>query len=137
MDNNKVKYLEMIENIITRMADNSFKIKGWTITLVSALLALGSLKYISYFIIIAIIPVICFALLDAYYLSIERKFRSLYDQVRSLKSEIDFNIDIEQLKDTKKNSWPNCLKSKSVWIFYLSILASLIALLGIVNLGLL
>lgn len=127
----------MIEDIITRMADNSFKIKGWTITLVSALLALGSLKYISYFILIAFIPVILFALLDAYYLSNERKFRSLYDQVRSLKGETDFNMDIEQFKDTKKNSWPNCLKSRSVWVFYGTIIASLILLLTLDYFGLL
>ena len=39
MDNNKIKHLEFIQSTITRMNQNSFQIKGWMITLVSALLA--------------------------------------------------------------------------------------------------
>ena len=33
----KIEHLKMIQGIITRMNTNSFQIKGWTITLVSAL----------------------------------------------------------------------------------------------------
>ena len=32
---NKIKYLEMIQSVINRMANNSFCLKGWTVTLVS------------------------------------------------------------------------------------------------------
>ena len=31
---NKIKHLEMIENIIERMAKNCFQLKAWTMTLV-------------------------------------------------------------------------------------------------------
>ena len=35
MDNtNKIKHLEMIKNIIERMAKNCFQLKAWTMTLV-------------------------------------------------------------------------------------------------------
>jgi hypothetical protein len=37
MDENKRKHLEFIQGVITRMNTSSFLIKGWTITLVSAL----------------------------------------------------------------------------------------------------
>ena len=37
---NKIKHLEFIQTVITRMNQNSFQIKGWMITIVSALLAL-------------------------------------------------------------------------------------------------
>ena len=40
MMENKIKHLEFIQSTITRMNQNSFQIKGWMITLVSALLAL-------------------------------------------------------------------------------------------------
>lgn len=72
-----IKHLEFLQDIIKRMANNSFKIKGWTITLVTAILGLLAtknlltLKYIS----ILIIPILGFAMLDAYYLRLERIFR--------------------------------------------------------------
>ena len=37
---NKRKHLEFIQNIISRMAGNLFFLRGWTITLIAALLAL-------------------------------------------------------------------------------------------------
>ena len=35
-----IKHLEFIQNVITRMNTNSFQIKGWSIVVVSALLAI-------------------------------------------------------------------------------------------------
>ncbi|WP_053075331.1 hypothetical protein [Clostridium carboxidivorans] len=37
-------YLTMIENVISRMATNSFIVKGWTITMISAILVLAVSK---------------------------------------------------------------------------------------------
>ncbi len=37
----KLKHLEFIQNTITRMANNSFLLKGWTITVVGALIGLN------------------------------------------------------------------------------------------------
>ncbi len=79
--NNKLEHLKMIQSIITRMNTNSFQIKGWTVTLVSALLALyancDEVKYIY----IAIVPVIVFWVLDSFFLQQERKFRALYNDI--------------------------------------------------------
>ena len=36
----KVKHLEFIQGVVNRLATNSFRIKGWAVILVSALLAL-------------------------------------------------------------------------------------------------
>ncbi len=38
----KIKHLEFIQIVISRMNSNSFLIKGWTITLMSALFALAA-----------------------------------------------------------------------------------------------
>lgn len=81
MDTNKIKHLEMILNIITRMNSNSFQIKEWMITIVSALLALYASSRNVTFIFIAIFPSLLFWYLDAYYLQQERKFRELYKDV--------------------------------------------------------
>ena len=40
MSEDKLKHLEFIQNVITRMNTNSFQIKGWTVTIVSAVLAI-------------------------------------------------------------------------------------------------
>jgi len=80
----EMKHLEFIQNIITRMNTNSFQIKGWTVTLVSALLALFASTKNDYFVLAAIFPAVVLWLLDSYYLMQERKFRGLYDDVAGI-----------------------------------------------------
>ena len=64
---NKIKHLEFIQATITRMNQNSFQIKGWMITIISALLALYASSENTIYIFIAIVPAIVFWFLDAYY----------------------------------------------------------------------
>lgn len=80
MTEEKIKYLEFIQNIVTRMNQNSFMIKGWTVAIVSALLAVYAGKENKLFILISIFPVFIFMFLDSYYLWQERKFRHLYSK---------------------------------------------------------
>lgn len=84
---NKHKHLEFIQAVINRMANHSFLIKGWTITLIVALFALSSRNSDKNYIMIAFLSVIVFWILDSYYLSRERRFRYLYDEVRKKKKE--------------------------------------------------
>ena len=87
---NKIKHLEMIQAIITRMAQNSFMIKGWALTLVVAMVAFVP-KTAGLFVPIVLVPILIFALLDAYYLRLERRYRKLYDIVSKKEdAEIDF-----------------------------------------------
>lgn len=81
----KIKHLEFIQNIITRMNSNSFQIKSWAVTIVSALLAVFASTEKEYIILVAIFPVTIFWFLDAYYLMQERKFRGLYEDVAEIK----------------------------------------------------
>lgn len=83
----KIKHLEFIQQSINRMSTNSFTIKGWSITVVSALLALFATNNDKMFILIALVSTILFAFLDAYYLQIERKFRGIYNDVAGLTNE--------------------------------------------------
>ena len=84
MSNEKIKHLEFIQDVITRMNKNSFQLKGWMITIVSALLALFASNNNEAYIWIAIGPTIIFGLLDAYYVQQERKFRGLYNDVAEI-----------------------------------------------------
>lgn len=81
MEADKIKHLEFIQSIITRMGSNSFQIKGWCITISSALLAIYASTKNDLFIILAVAPTIMFWFLDSYYLMQERKFRALYNDI--------------------------------------------------------
>ncbi len=118
----KIKHLEFIQGVINRMAANSFLIKGWCITLVSALFALAAKDTNKNYIIIAYIPVLVFWILDGYYLWQERLFRGLYDHIR-VKDEnsIDFSMDTRAFEGGR-NTWMNSIFSKTLFIFYLPLI---------------
>lgn len=84
MDQDKVKHLEFIQNIITRMNTNSFQIKSLTVTIVAAFIAIYATNQKLVFIIIGIVPTIVFWFLDTYYLQLERKFRGVYNDVAGI-----------------------------------------------------
>ena len=83
MDDPTIKHLELIQAVVTRLAQNSFSYKGWAVTLVAAILALGAAANRPLYFLVALVPIIVFWGLDAYYLRQERLFRKLYDAVRT------------------------------------------------------
>jgi len=87
MEEEKRQHLEFIQGVITRMNTNSFHLKGWAITIVSALLALYANSSNTIYIFVAIVPAILFWFLDAYYLQQERKFRGIYNDTAELTDE--------------------------------------------------
>ena len=123
MGENKRNHLLMIQEIINRMARNSFAIKGWAIGIMIAVYAFAG-ESTHKAVLITLIPLIVFWILDAYYLMLERKFRALYDDVR-LKGEkdVDFNMNFNEIKlnmkDIQKYILFQILLSKSIMPFYL------------------
>lgn len=118
---NKVNHLEMIQGVINRMASNSFKLKGWAVTLATGIFALASKDTDKMYFLITYVPVVVFWFLDSYYLLQERLYRGLYDNVRLNKdSEIDFSLDASgYYKKDNKKTFCNCLFSKTELGFYL------------------
>jgi hypothetical protein len=91
---NKPNHLQMVQAVITRMGGNSFLLKGWSVTLVSALFALAADKSNHTFALIGYLPVLMFWTLDGYFLRQERLFRALYDKVREQDAaKIDFSMN--------------------------------------------
>lgn len=117
----KIKHLEFIQNIITRMNSNSFTIKGWMITIVSALLALYANSSNEIFMFIAIVPAFIFWLLDAFYLTQERRFRCLYNDVIYDRITPVFSM---KPKDNTVCYFEG-LWSKTIWPLYLPIIVAL------------
>ena len=129
MEANKLKHLEFIQNVITRMNTNSFLIKGWVITITGALMALAAQNYNEKFISINLGVLAAFWILDGFYLSQERKFRRLYSSIASKKEkEIDFGMDTSDLSNCC-DSWFLTIFSKTLIVFYLILVAINIAAL--------
>ena len=119
MDNHKLKHLEFIQNIITRMNSNSFLIKGWSITLISALFALAAKDANISYVLITYVVIPVFWLLDGFFIATERQYRDLYKSVAKKKeAEIDFNLDASSY-NKGKNTWLSGVFSKTLIPFYL------------------
>lgn len=118
MDSNKVKHLEMIQGIISRMGGNLFILKGWAITLVVALFTIIANKLDGVYIFFPIGLILVFWFLDGQYLSIERCYRDLYESVRLKKEkDIDFSMNFkEYLKG--ENTWFRSTFSTTLKLFY-------------------
>ena len=97
MSEYNVKHLEMIQAIIERMGNNSFIIKGWSFTSIGALFDFWfSNTSMWYILLLNFCVTILFWFHDAYYLSLERQFRRLYDEVRLSDIETDFRMTPKQ-----------------------------------------
>ncbi len=118
------KHLEFIEAVITRMAQNSYLLKGWTITLVAATFALSlgvANTANTLFLLAALIPTIAFAFLDAFYLRQERLFRKLYEDVRKRTSSVEvFSMNTEPYKN-KVDSVVSIAITVSILPFYVPV----------------
>jgi hypothetical protein len=122
----KIKHLEFIQCVVNRMATNSFLIKGWSITLVSALFALAAKDANRRYVIIAYFSVPVFWILDGYYLWQERLFRALYDRVRvKQEGEIDFGMDTRGFVGGR-NTWVSSITSRTLSIFYVSMIVIMV-----------
>jgi len=109
--------LEQIQNIIDRQASNSFKIKGWTVTLVVVALLFRTNNFQLF---AAFIPLIGFWYLDAYYLKQERKFRALYNWVRKNRPENEehlFDMNPSRFDDEVSNTHKLMLTNSVVWFY--------------------
>ena len=115
----KLKHLEFIHGILTRLGSDSFRLKGWTVVLISALFVLlartGCIDSAPF----AVAPVVAFWGLDGYFLWQERLFRALYDHVRQLKDcDIDFSMDIRPFRTTREQTWLGATFSRTLIGFY-------------------
>ena len=132
-----LKEIDIIQDIIKRMAFNSFMIKGWAITLVVVTLLLkGTEKHQVW---IAFIPLVVFWFLDAYFLRQERMYRKLYKWVinNRLKTE-EYLFDMNTRRFEKEvQSIPRIMFSITLGWFYgpMAILVIIYALMLLIIKG--
>ncbi len=115
----KLKHLEFIQGIVNRLATDSFRLKGWTVVLVSALIVLLARTECIVTAHVAVAPIVAFWGLDGYFLWQERLFRALYDHVRQLEeSDIDFSMDIHPFRTNHARTWLGATFSRTLVGFY-------------------
>ena len=118
------KEIDLIQGIIYRMANNSFMLKGWLISLIAVLLALSKdsllssdLKLIS---LILCFPTIIFWYLDAFFLHREKCYRVLYEWViknRMTSNENLYSLDFRPHQKKVKSVF-RIMFSQTLFPFY-------------------
>lgn len=119
-----VKHLEMIQGVINRMAQISFILKGWAITVVIAGLGIAGNSSLGLLGLITIISCFLFWGVDAYYLRQERLYRCLYNKV-CLDSAGDvitcFSMDTDTC-ESEVQSWLRTMWRPTLRYFYATLI---------------
>ena len=124
---NKQKHLELIQGTIERFSKNSFLLKGWSVTLFSALLAFSVHNCNVNLVYFACIPTTILWGLDGFFLWQEQLFRKLYDLVRRLpEDKIDFSMDENQITGKDRPKWLKAIFSKTLIPFHCPLLLTVI-----------
>lgn len=122
----KIKHLEMIQDVISRMSINSFQIKSWAIMVLSALLALFASSANPLYILVSILSLLIFWIVDSMYLLQERKLITLYDKVADNDTSIKrYTIPLNKCYGGRCR-YLNCMFSKTLLGLYLSCIILLI-----------
>lgn len=129
----KIAHLSFIQNIISRIGSNSFFIKGWAITIISAIIALAISNSERVIIYVSVIPVIAFWYLDSFYLRKERLFRMVYDKVASEhENNINFSMETKEFNHSVP-SVPCLMVTTSTFVFYFFILLAMVIFCFLIN----
>ena len=132
MEEDKKAYLAMLQEPICRMSMISAIFKGFAATIVSGIAVISYKEINTWILGLSFLPVLSFAVMDVYYLKLERKFRFLYEQVRKNQHEVDFSTKLTsdplEILQGKATTW-DCLKSPSIYLFYPALICILAAVI--------
>lgn len=117
MNDDQRKHLEMLQNIIARLASNSFSIKGWAVALVAVLGGFAAKDSDPRFVFGLWLPAFCFWGLDTYYLRQERLFRALYnDAVRDDSKVPVYSMNTEPFRSKVPSLIKTAFSQTVVWL---------------------
>lgn len=98
------KEIDLIQSCISRMAQNSFIVKGWTITLLTVIIALlPKIFDIRLLCILGIVITSCFWYLDGFFLKTEKLYRWKYEWV--IKNRYESDEFFYDLNPYNKKTW--------------------------------
>src|SRR4051812_40147796 len=113
----RVKHLEMLQSVITRMAGYGASFKSYCITVTTTVIGFGFTLHRPIVSALAILPILAFVLADAQYLRVERRFRGLFNLVRADSWEQAPSFEIN-LQHAPAEPLLNAVTSWSILGFY-------------------
>ena len=81
MRDGKKEYLQMLQEPICRMSTVSAIFKGFAATIVAGISVISYSDINIWVLALSFLPVLAFAIMDVYYLKLERKFRFLFERL--------------------------------------------------------
>jgi len=118
------KEIDLIQDVIKRMAHNSFLLKGWLISLIAIILALTEKNVLDpkslVIYLILCLPILMFWYLDAFFIKQERLYRKLYEWVifERLKGNIENQYALNPQSRFKADSIIKTMFSITLRLFY-------------------
>ncbi|MGM4925225.1 hypothetical protein AB8A31_20160 [Tardiphaga sp. 804_B3_N1_9] len=125
----RVKHLEMVQGLVTRIAGYGVSLKSYCITVVTAVLGFSLTLQRPEVAALALLPLITFALLDAQYLRVERRFRALFDEIRQQSWDTAPTFEIN-LRAAPAIPYTKALGSWSIVLFYGALAFIVMAFMG-------
>jgi hypothetical protein len=110
----EIKHLELVQSVISRMAQQSFQLKGWSVTVATAIFAFAAKESSPGLATLALFPAIAFWCLDAFYLRQERLYRKLYEAIADpVRIVRPFSMDTSDYAG-QVESWRKTLAAKTI-----------------------
>ena len=122
------KHYEFLQAAVSRLAGNSFSIKGWAVALVAVLGGFAAKDSDPRYIFGLWLPALCFWGLDAYYLRQERLFRALYDDAIQPASKVPVYSMNTKAYQSKVNGIFKVAFSRTILLLHVPIFAFVLAL---------
>jgi hypothetical protein len=126
----RIKHLEMLQALITRMAGYGAAFKSYCITVTTAVIGFAFTLHRPTVAALALLPVVAFGLADAQYLRVERRFRDVFNLVRKENWDAMPSFEIN-LPSAPAQSFLAAATSWSIVWFYMPLaFGVLVAVLG-------
>ena len=136
------KELDLIQACISRMAQNSFMIKGWFVSIYAVILALLPEKINLILLCTSLVVVnLVFWYMDGFFLRTEKVYRKIYNWVLNMRShnsrELMYQLDpgkfsgkIEEVEPIRKVMWSKTLR----WFYLLPLgIVAMILLISLLS----
>lgn len=121
----QVKQLEIVQGIISRLANYGATLKNYCITLVTAVSGASITLQRPGIALLALLPLVVFLLLDAQFLRIERRYRELFNILRQEEWGTPPKFEIG-LRSTPAVSYWSAFFSWSIAAFYLPLAVAVV-----------
>ena len=116
------KEIDLIQNCITRMANNSFLLKGWLVSIIAVIIALSPEDYNKMMVLFTVTMVtLSFWYLDAFFLRTEKMYRKMYTWVleerKNGSRELQYDLNPHRFSSEVECIW-KVIFSKTLRAFY-------------------